>query len=132
MIPKSILENTDIQIDNSIQTSRTFKVTSNKIQGYIDNLEALKQSIYHRLSTEKYEYQILSFDYGLQTDDLLGKDSTYVKIELKRRIKECLLKDERITNVDNFQFDIKGDSLHYIFAVSSIYGQFEMNRQVSI
>lgn len=132
MIPKSILENVEVQIDDSIQPSKTFKVTSDKMQGYIDNLEALKQSIGHRLGTERYEYPILSFDYGLQTDDLLGQDATYVRIELKRRIIECLLQDERITSIDNFQFDIKGDSLQCTFDVTSIYGQFEISREVTI
>ena len=132
MIPKSILENTEFKIDDSIQTSKTFRVTTDKMQGYIDNLEALKQSIYHRLSTERYEYSILSFEYGIQTEDLLGKESTYVKIELKRRIAECLLKDDRIISVDNFQFNIKENSLHCTFDVSSIYGEIEMSRAVNI
>lgn len=132
MIPKSILENTEFKIDDSIQTSKTFKVTTDKMQGYIDNLEALKQSIYHRLSTERYEYPILSFDYGIQIEDLLGKDSAYVKIELKRRITECLLKDDRIVGADNFRFDINRDSLHCIFDVSSIYGEIEISREVNI
>lgn len=132
MIPKSILENEEFEIDSSIQPSKAFKVTTDKMQGYIDNLEALKQSIYHRLSTERYEYPILSFSYGIQIEDLLGQDSTYVKIELKRRIIECLLEDDRIVEVDNFKFDIKEDLLQCTFNVVSIYGQFEISREVTI
>lgn len=131
MIPKSSM-NIELSLEESIETSRTYKMSGDKIQGFTDELEALKQAVYKVLNTEKYEYPIYGFDYGIELENLIGKDRTYVQIELKRRIRECLLQDERITSVDNFRFESKGDSLLCTFDVRSIYGDFTVSREVGI
>ena len=38
--------------------SRTYCVRGDKIEGFVDEIEALKQTIYKILATEKYEYPI--------------------------------------------------------------------------
>lgn len=131
MIPESLL-NDSITITEDIETSLTYKITTENIQGYTDNLEALQQAIYKVLNTEKYEYPIYSFNYGVDIESLIGKDLTYVKIEFKRRIQECLLHDERIQSVDNFQFNADGDSLTCTFEVISIYGELLITKEVKI
>lgn len=131
MIPNSSI---DIELNptESIETSRTYKLSGNKIQGYIDELQALQQAIYKVLNTEKYEYPIYSFNYGIELESLIGKDPIYVQIELKRRIQECLLRDERITAVDNFRFEVAGDEIKCTFDVHSIYGDLTVSREVNI
>lgn len=131
MIPISNL-NAELEISNEIKTSKTYKVTSNTIQGYIDNNDALRQWIYKILNTERYEYPIYSFSYGIDLESLIGKDFDYVKIELRRRIKECLLVDERVNSVDKFQFRIEGDEMYCVFHVVSIYGDFTVSKEVII
>ena len=131
MIPKSSI-NIVLSPEESIETSRTYKLSGDKIQGYVDGLEALKQAIYKVLNTERYEYPIYSFNYGIDLESLVGKDRTYVQIELKRRISECLLQDERITGVDNFRFEGSSDVLKCTFDVHSIFGNLTISREVSI
>lgn len=131
MIPDSIL-NEDLKVVDSIETSKTYKLLLGDSKGYIDELEALKQAIYKILNTEKYEYPIYSFNYGIELENLIGKDSDYIKIELKRRIEECLLEDERINSVTNFKFNKYEDSLKVQFEVNSIYGEFIINKEVDI
>jgi len=131
MIPKSSI-NIELSPEESIETSRTYKLSGDKIQGYVDGLEALKQAIYKVLNTERYEYPIYSFNYGIDLESLVGKDRTYVQIELKRRISECLLRDERITSVDNFRFEGSSDVLKCTFDVHSIFGNLTISREVSI
>ncbi|MFU0784490.1 MAG: DUF2634 domain-containing protein [Thermoanaerobacterium thermosaccharolyticum] len=131
MIPTSSID-IELETDETIETSNTYKMSETKIQGYINELEALKQAIYKVLNTEKYEYPIYSFSYGIEIENLIGKDPTYVQIELKRRIKECLLQDERINNVDNFKFEFNDDNLTCIFEVTSIYGNTEVEVTYSV
>ena len=64
MIPQSNID-VELSLDESIETSRTYKITGNRIRGYTDGLEALKQAIYKVLNTERYEYPIYSFNYGI-------------------------------------------------------------------
>ena len=131
MIPKSSI-NIELSPEESIETSRTYKISGNKIQGFTDGIDALKQAIYKVLNTERYEYPIYSFNYGIELESLIGKDRTYVQIELKRRIRECLLRDERIENVDNFRFQAEGDQIKCTFDVYSIYGGLTATQEVSI
>lgn len=131
MTPQSDI-NTDLELVEEVKVSKTYKLTDTSIKGYIEELEALKQFIYKVLSTERYDYPIYSFDYGIELESLIGKDIEYVQIELKRRIEECLLQDERISSVDNFEFEVKGDELYCTFNVGSIYGNLLINKGVSI
>ena len=131
MIPQSSID-VELTTQESIETSRTYKIAGDRIQGYTDNLQALKQAIYKVLNTERYEYPIYSFNYGIELESLLGKDPIYVQIELKRRIRECLLQDDRITEVDNFRFEMAGDTIKCTFDVHSIFGNLMVSREVNI
>ncbi|MBS6502151.1 DUF2634 domain-containing protein [Clostridium tertium] len=129
MIPKSNL-NDSLELVDEVETSRTYKILIGDSKGYIEGLGALKQAIYKVLSTERYEYPIYSFNYGIDIESLIGKDYDYVRIELKRRIEECLLEDERINSVNNFSFEREEDVLKCTFEVESIYGNIILNKEV--
>lgn len=129
MIPKGLIS-TDLKVENLVEANKTYKMSTDKIQGFAEEIIALKQAIYKVLNTEKYEYPIYGFSYGIELESLIGKDVSYVKIELKRRIRECLLEDNRITNVDNFEFSVSGDELTCNFYVYSIYGEITISKEV--
>lgn len=131
MIPESLIT-TNLILENNERLSRTYKMTESKLQGFIDELAALQQAIYKVLSTEKYEYPIYSFYYGIELESLIGKDRDYVKIELKRRIKDCLLQDNQVISVENFKFTITGDEVLCTFDVLSIYGEIEITKEVNV
>jgi len=131
LIPQNSID-VELTSEEIVETSRTYKITGNRIQGYTDDLDALKQAIYKVLNTERYEYPIYSFNYGIELENLLGKDPVYVQIELKRRIRECLLRDDRITEVDNFKFEVNGDEIKCTFDVHSIFGNLTASREVTI
>ena len=131
MIPETLI-NDGLTIVEDIETTRTYKVSLDKIEGFTDDLRALEQAIYKVLNTEMYEYPIYSFDYGIELENLTGQDPIYVRIELKRRIEECLLQDERIESIDNFVIEIKGDEMLCSFDVISIYGTANIIQEVNI
>ena len=133
MIPETSID-IDLELEETeeIQPSRTYKISGNKIQGFIDGLEALKQAIYKVLNTERYEYPIYSFNYGIELENLIGKDPIFVQVELQRRIRECLIQDDRITDVDNFKFELIGDEIKCTFDVHSIYGEITASQEVNI
>lgn len=122
---------TDLTITENVEATKTYRLSTDSIQGYVDNLEALEQAIYKELNTERYENPIYGFVYGIELESLLGKDQTYVQVELKRRIRECLLRDERIENVDNFSFTVSGDKILCEFDVTSIYGELKITKEVN-
>lgn len=112
--------------------SKTYAVTEEKIEGFTDGLEALKQAIYKLLRTEQFEHPIYSWYYGIEMKKLIGKDRAYVRSELKRMIEDALLRDDRIVSVDSFEFSFDGDCCMCSFSVSSIYGEFETGTEVAV
>lgn len=123
---------TDLKLQERTYESRTYKVSGDKVEGFVDDLEALKQAIYKTLSTEQYEYPIYSFDYGIAWKDLIGEDRAYVRAETKRMIQEALLRDSRITDVDQFNFAFSGDTCVCSFTVTSKYGAVAIETEVQI
>jgi hypothetical protein len=95
MIPK---ENSDLEFKFQQQPSRTYKIDidKEKIRGYTEEIEAVKQAIYKIINTERYNYLIYSWNYGIELADLFGEPIPYVYSELKRRIAEALTQDDRI------------------------------------
>jgi hypothetical protein len=123
---------TDLELNEDIETSKTYKMATDKIQGSLDGTEAVRQAVYKVLNTEKSEYPIYSLNYGLELEDLIGQDPSYVQTELQRRVKECLLVDNRITEVNNFTFTTLADKLNCTFDVISIFGSITITREVNL
>lgn len=133
MIPKS---NFAIQNDFAVleQPSYTFKLNyqDENFRGFVDNLDAVKQAVYLILNTERYEYLIYDWDYGVEFSDLIGCEKNYAAAEIERRITEALIQDERIKAVENFEFEFGKKSVTAYFVVKTNFGEFEEQRQVKI
>ena len=67
-------------------SDKTYKLSAEKIEGFADGLEALKQAIHKVHATEQYEYPIYSFKYGIAWKELIGEERPYVRAEMKRMI----------------------------------------------
>ena len=122
----------DLTVKEQSYTDRTYKMSDTQIAGFVDGMEALKQSIYKSLSTEQYEYPIYSFQYGIAWKQLIGEDRSYVRAELRRMVEELLMRDDRIRSVDGFEFSFSGDSCHCSFNISSIYGEISVTTEGKI
>ena len=105
---------------------------TDRINGYVDGLEAIAQAVYLILSTERYEYIIYSWDYGVEFVDLIGQPMPYVMSELPRRIKEALVQDNRIDDVVDFKFEQHGKQLHTTFTVVSNVGNISTELEVEV
>lgn len=127
MLPN--IANTDDLIldfdENEQEKTKTFliNVDENVISGTVDELEALKQSIYLMLNIEADQYIIYPYTYGVNTLDLIGKPSYYIIAVLPERLKETLMSDDRVTDVSNFEFEVKNNKIAVKFNVSTIYGE---------
>lgn len=116
------------------QPTNTYKMNleANRVRGYVDGQEAMKQAIFKVLQTERYQYIMYSWNYGIETYDLYGEPVSWVCPELERRISEALLWDSRITSVDNFEFNIsKKGVIHVTFTAHTIFGDVEAEKVVN-
>lgn len=115
-------------------TSYTYNINrnSNRISGYIDNKDAIIQAIYLILQTERYESLIYNWYYGVELDNLIGKNPDFVSNELQRRIKEALIEDDRIIDVTDFNISFKADNAQLNFLVQSNIGDITIDWEVNI
>ncbi len=122
----------DFEIEE--QPTHTYKMNleSNLIRGYTDGQEAMIQAIYKILSTERYQYIMYSWNYGIELLDLYGEPVSYVCPELERRITEALTWDDRIQSVDNFEFNIsKKGEIHVTFIAHTVFGDVVVEKVVN-
>lgn len=112
------------EVDVITIPSRDFRMETGgeHVIGICEELEELRQTIFCILNTERYRYPVYSWNYGIDLIDLYGKPADYVMSELKRRITEALKQDDRITAVEEFEFEVTGKQILVTFFVRTIYG----------
>lgn len=133
MIPKGG-ELPNAQIEEVQQPSRTYRLDFEKgrIAGMVDGLEAVKQAVFKILQTERFRHLVYSADYGMEWGGLIGANPALIRSELRRRITEALLHDDRIEDLTDFGIVIKGDSATVRFTVVSQFGDFAQEVRVSV
>lgn len=106
--------------------SRTWRLdpATGRIGGKIDGLEAVRQAVWKILQTERYQYMAYSFNYGVELRRLTGQSPALVRSELRRRIEEALLQDNRVEAVEDMEFVQTGDAVTVRFTVRSAAGRF--------
>lgn len=114
--------------------SRTLKLDHDwkTITGTIDQIQAVEQAVFLILTTERYQWLIFSWNYGVELRNLIGKDPEYCIPEIERRIREALLQDDRITAVENFEFELNKKKVLTTFTVISIFGGITTTLEVDI
>lgn len=126
----------DLKQDFSWMTlpSRTFKMyeDAKMMVGTVNERKAVEQAVFLILQVERYEWLIYSWNYGVELRSLIGQPIEYCLPEIKRRITEALLQDDRITTIENFQFQIKQNKVLTQFQVVSIFGTIDTETEVEI
>ena len=134
MIPSgNAIMTTELKVVKQPSKQHRMDLDKNRILGTCDSLEAVKQTIYKILNTERYAYIIYSWNYGIELMDLYGQAPMYVCPEIERRVKEALLQDDRITGLDNFEFDVSTKGVVSVtFTVHTIFGDLNEEMVVNI
>lgn len=122
----------DFEITQQPTYTHLMQLDNKAIRGYTDGQEAMRQAIFKILQTERYQYVIYSWNYGIETLDLYGQPVAWVCPELERRITEALTCDDRITSVSDFDFDTsKKGVVHCAFTAHTIFGDVQAEREVN-
>lgn len=152
----AILPQIDNSIDNTVQTiqtqipSKTYKlnldvvttyydegtlktINTDRIEGYVDKLEATKQAIYHILMTERYAYLIYDDNYGVELEQYIGADLEYIETTIEQTLNEALTQDLRINSVKVNSIDkVDTDKVLVNFTTSTIYGDLVLEVSINV
>lgn len=133
MIPStSGILSMNLKIERPITKSYKLDIKNNIINGFCDNLESMTQVIYKILNTERYKNIMYSWNYGIELLDLFGEPINYAVSELKRRITEALVQDDRIQSVDNFEYKTDRRTVYMTFVVHTIFGDIQSEKVVNV
>jgi hypothetical protein len=126
ILPEGARISYDIQLKDVIKPSKTYKVDFEKgrIVSLCEGIEAIKQAVYLILNTDRFQYIIYSWNYGNEISRVDRDNRAIFETELKRLLKEALMQDDRINNVDDFNFNYDKDSVTVGFTVFSNLGDF--------
>lgn len=123
-------------IEDEIKETKTYRIDfkNKRILGKVDGLDAVKQAIIKILGTERFKNLIYSDNYGCEIKDMMMSDENtdaFIESEIPELITDALSDDERIIDVDNFDFVREGiDTLRVIFDVATIYGILHMEEVI--
>ena len=126
---------TDSDDDESLddEPTLTFKVENGRIRGKVDEQEAMIQAVDKILQTERLVFPIYSDQYGNDFNDLIGKDMGYAKVEVERMLKEALLADDRVTDVQVDEIEQSSrDTLQVKGICITAFGDINIDSEVSL
>lgn len=126
----------DLQQDFTIVSypTKTYRLDLQKgrINGQVDGLEAVKQSVYLILQTERFYHEIYSWNYGVELENKIGQPFPLIYAEIEDAIMEALIQDDRVLSVNNFSFSQQKSSIQVSFSVETTEGQLRLEQEVTV
>ena len=94
----------------------------------VEGNEAIKVWCYKALKTERFIYDVYTWNHGTELDALIGKpySKELIKAEATRYIQEALLINEYILDVNVLDVSFEGDTLTAQVNVTTIYGEVDV------
>ena len=133
MTPR-IIPGTDRQMQVCAYPSATYKHSGDRIAGRADGIESVRQAIRHILMTERYAYPIYPDSYGVELEQYIGREISYLKATIEETLKDALLQDDRIVSVSVISVersDEPNDAM-VTFAAETIYGEIKLGVSVDV
>jgi len=126
------MRNTRTNIPREHMPERTFRLDeqSGIVRGLTDGREAARQAIRLILHTERFRYEIYSFRYGTELAGLAGKGDSFLFPEIKRRVTEALLTDDRVRSTSDFVFKRVRTRVTVRFVAHTIFGDIEQTLEL--
>lgn len=87
MIPAgSSVADFDFEVEQQPTYTYNLRFDTDGMGGFNDGMVAMRQAVYKILLTERYQYAIYSWNYGVELADLFGQPLPFVYSEIKRRM----------------------------------------------
>lgn len=119
-----------VTFENQPSLSWFINKETNRIEGTVDGLQAVRQAAEIILNVERYRWQIYRPYSGMEWAGLIGQDSGYVGAELQRRLTDALTVDDRITGISDYKYTVYGQKLRATFRVDTVYGSYNAEQEV--
>lgn len=100
----------------------------------VEGLEAIKVWIWCCLHTQRFRYQIYSWDYGADLEQYVGQTLTdeYLETDLRDEIEDALKVSQYITGIDDYVFERTGSKITVSFSIQTLLGSIEEEYDVNL
>ena len=95
---------------------------TNRLRGRGDNWEAVRQAVEIIVNVERFKWQIYTPNFGTDYGGLLGTDPGYAASELRRRLEDAFLPDNRILGIKDYAYTFRDVSLTVTFTALTVFG----------
>ena len=95
---------------------------TNRLRGRGDNWEAVRQAVEVIVNVERFKWQIYTPNFGTDYGGLLGTDPGYAASELRRRLEDAFLPDNRILGIKDYADTFRDVSLTVTFTALTVFG----------
>lgn len=95
---------------------------SNRLRGWGDGYEALRQAVEIICNVERFRWQIYSPNFGIELEGLLGTEPGYAASELRRRLEDAFSADRRLLGLSRFDWRSDGERLFAETTVDTVFG----------
>lgn len=114
-------------VEAAEQPSKTYRLDLDKgrIVGMTDGIDALMQAIRKAIITPRFKCLVYDNQYGSEVEEaIIAKDASqeYARAVIPSFIEDCLLPDNRITAVKDFEIEFADDGCYITFTAETIYG----------
>ena len=120
---------------NRVNRTYSLDLDSGRITGFVDGVEACKQFIRKAIITPRFACLIYDNQYGSELKQTITAEDAspaFIEAELPRIIRDAIINDERIIDVDKsaFTFKFDNDGLYVDFPVETIYGTVQVQEVI--
>lgn len=105
---------------------------TNRLRGRGDNWEAVRQAVEVIVNVERFKWQIYTPNFGTGYDGLLGTEPGYAASELRRRLEDAFLPDNRILGIKDYAYSFKDVSLTVTFTALTVFGDVPGSMEVKL
>lgn len=105
---------------------------TNRLRGRGDGLEAVRQAVEVIVNVERFKWQIYTPNFGTDYDGLLGTEPGYAASELRRRLEDAFLPDNRLLGIKDYTYTFEGVSLTVTFTVLTVFGSVPGSMEVTL
>ena len=95
----------------------------------VEGKDAVLVWAWKALHTERYRYEIYTWDYGSEIETLIGQPYTedLKRAEAIRYVRECLLVNPYISEVSNISVDFNDGLLSIQCRMTTVYGEVDLH-----
>lgn len=139
ILPSYLLNSIQAQAETAavVEIPREYEVdfeTGQLTGRIVEGTAAIKVWIWSCLHTQRFRYQIYSWDYGADLEQYVGQMLTdeYLETDLRDEIEEALKVNKYITGIDDYVFTRTGSKVTVSFSAQTLLGNIEEEYNVNL